>query len=334
MSNPAKTIAVIGATGNQGFSVAESFLNIPNWTVRALTRNPASPTAQKLASMGCEVVQADLNDISSLERAFDEAHAVFVNTDFWAAYTSDPTRDSLAAYTQEVKHGKNAAIAASKIPSLERFVYSALPSFSKASGGKYSKALHCESKAAVVEYIETSPDLAELAKKTSFIYLGAYATNPLFTPKSQSEDGVYQFIMQVRPGARMPIIDAAGSTGPFVKELILTEKPGTKLLAYDTDSYLSMAEAVDIWSRRTGEKAEIITVSAAEIWERFGVPMEVLDAPLGIEEFGYMGGVEGFIEPGDLKNKMVTRSFEGWLKTRDWRELALAGERELEGVRA
>ncbi|KAL4755666.1 uncharacterized protein BDW70DRAFT_165244, partial [Aspergillus foveolatus] len=261
MSSPTKTIVILGATGNQGFSTAESFLSIPNWTVRALTRNPASATAQKLASMGCEVVQADLNDMSSLDAAFKGVHAIFVNTDFWATYTSDPARDSLAAYAQEVRHGKNAAIAASKVPSLERFVYSALPSFSKASGGKYSKALHCESKAAIVEYIETSPDLIELAKKTSFIYLGAYSTNPLFTPKSLSEGGVYQFIMHVRPVAKMPIINAAGSTGRFVKELILNEEPGTKLLAYDTDSYLSVFEAVEVWSRRTGEKAEIITIS-------------------------------------------------------------------------
>jgi hypothetical protein len=333
MSSPTKIIAIIGATGNQGSSTAVSFLSIPNWTVRALTRNPTSATAQKLASMGCEVVQADLNDISSLDTAFKGVHAIFVNTDFWAAYTSDPARDSLAAYAQEVTHGKNAAIAASKIPSLERFVYSALPSFSKASGGKYSKALHCESKAAVVEYIETSPDLAELAKKTSFIYLGAYSTNPLLTPRSLSENGVYQFIMQVGPAAKIPIINAAGSTGQFVRELIINEKPGTKLLAYDTDSYLSMFEAVEIWSRRTGEKAEIITVSAEEIRERYGIPMEVLDAPLAIEEFGYMGGVEGYIEPKDLTHTVVTRSFEEWLNTRDWKELALAGEKELEGVK-
>lgn len=333
MSSPIKTIAIIGATGNQGFSTAESFLSIPNWAVRAVTRNPASATAQKLASMGCEVVQADLNDMSSLDTAFKGVHAIFVNTDFWATYTSDPARDSIAAYAQEVRQGKNAAIAASKVPNLERFVYSALPSFSKVSGGKYSKALHCESKAAIVEYIETSPDLIELAKKTSFIYLGAYSTNPIFTPRSLSEDGVYQFIMHVRPVAKIPIINAPGSTGRFVKELILNEQPGTKLLAYDTDSYLSVLEAVEVWSRRTGEKAEIITISAEEMRERFGIPMEVLDAPLAIDEFGYMSGVEGYIEPKDLTSTVVTRSFEEWLNTRDWRELALAGEKELEGVK-
>ncbi|KAL4815801.1 hypothetical protein BDW67DRAFT_63458 [Aspergillus spinulosporus] len=333
MSSPTKTIAIIGATGNQGFSTADSFLSIPNWTVRALTRNPASATAQKLASMGCEVVQADLNDQSSLEIAFQGAHAIFVNTDFWATYKSDPARDSLAAYAQEVRQGKNAAIAASKTPSLERFVYSALPSFSKVSGGKYSRALHCESKAAVVEYIETSPDLAELAKKTSFIYLGAYSTNPLFTPRSLSEDDVYQFIIHVRPMAKIPIINAASSTGRFVRELILNEEPRTKLLAYNTNSYLSVSEVVEVWSRRMGGKAEIITVSAEEMRERFGLPMEVLDAPLAIEEFGYMGGIEGYIEPKDLANAVATSSFEEWLNTRDWRELALAGEKELKAVK-
>ncbi|KAL4756402.1 uncharacterized protein BDW70DRAFT_164520 [Aspergillus foveolatus] len=70
-----------------------------------------------------------------------------------------------------------------------------------------------------------------------------------------------------------------------------------------------------------------------EMRERFGIPMEVLDAPLAIDEFGYMGGVEGYIEPRDLTSTVVTRSFEEWLNTRDWKELALAGEKELEGVK-
>ncbi|KAL4878197.1 hypothetical protein BJY04DRAFT_229918 [Aspergillus karnatakaensis] len=331
--SPQKTIAIIGATGNQGSSVATSFLSLPNWTVRAITRNPSSASAQRLASLGCELAQADLSDIPSLQRAFTGAAAIFVNTDFWARYISGATRDGNAAFEQEITHGKNAALAAAGIEGLERYVYSALPSLEKGSGGKYTKGLHLESKGRVVEFIETDSRLVELRAKSSFIYLGAYATNPLFTPRFDAASGVYKFIVQVRGSAKMPIIDAAASTGDFVRELVLTEAAGTKLLAYDRDSYLSLDQVVEIWERRTGEKAELETVSNEFIHRVFGLPLEALEAPLFIEEFGYMGGVEGFIEPGDLKNAVQTKSFEEWLGERDWKELAVRGEEQREEIR-
>jgi len=55
-----KIIAVFGATGAQGGSVAQIFLNDPKlkseWTVRAVTRDTKKDAAKKLASQGAEVV--------------------------------------------------------------------------------------------------------------------------------------------------------------------------------------------------------------------------------------------------------------------------------------
>lgn len=42
-------IAIVGATGKQGGSVARTFLSedlFPNWTVRCLTRDPSSEAAR------------------------------------------------------------------------------------------------------------------------------------------------------------------------------------------------------------------------------------------------------------------------------------------------
>ncbi|KAL4928955.1 uncharacterized protein BDV17DRAFT_298414 [Aspergillus undulatus] len=328
---PKKTIAIIGATGLQGSSVAEAFLALPNWTVRAITRNPFSPSAQQLASAGCEVVPGDLNSIESLEAAFTGAHAIFSNTDFWGPYTSDPDRDSERAFNTEVQHGKNAAIAASRVPTLERFVYSALASMNKGSGGKYARSLHCESKAAVVDYIEN--EQAELAKKTSFIYLGAYATNPLLAPRFDPQSEVYKFTVQVHGSCRMPIIDTGASTGGFVRELAISEPAGTKLLAHDRDSFVSMDEVVQIWTRVTGGEAVLETVSIDDIYAATGVPIEALEAPRAIEEFGYMAGVEKYILPGDLRVEVKTRSFEEWLAASDWRGLRAKSEAELKSIK-
>lgn len=55
-----KIIAVVGATGAQGGAVAAVFLNDPllrhEWTVRAVTRDPAKDRAQKLKQQGADVV--------------------------------------------------------------------------------------------------------------------------------------------------------------------------------------------------------------------------------------------------------------------------------------
>lgn len=66
----AKTIAVTGATGVQGGSVARKMLD-EGWHVRALTRNTTSDAAKKLAEQGAEVVQANFDDEKGLEKAFE-----------------------------------------------------------------------------------------------------------------------------------------------------------------------------------------------------------------------------------------------------------------------
>jgi hypothetical protein len=55
--------------------------------------------------------------------------------------------------------------------------------------------------------------------------------------------------------------------------------------------------------------------------EKFAIPKEVLAGPDALSEFGYMGGIEKFIEPFQLKKKGLTKSYEDWLKDRDWKEV-------------
>ena len=66
-----KIIAVTGATGSQGGGVVNVMKKTPGWKVRAVTRNPESDAAKKLAADGVEVVAADWNDEASLAKAFE-----------------------------------------------------------------------------------------------------------------------------------------------------------------------------------------------------------------------------------------------------------------------
>jgi uncharacterized protein YbjT (DUF2867 family) len=90
-----KVIAVVGATGAQGGGLARAILDDPDgeFRVRALTRKPDSDAARALAERGAEVVQADLDDLDSLRRAFDGAYGAYCLTNFWEHFSPEKEKE-------------------------------------------------------------------------------------------------------------------------------------------------------------------------------------------------------------------------------------------------
>lgn len=77
MSTPITSpILVMGATGKQGGSVVRALLEAGR-SVRAFVRDPASPSAQSLATKGVEVVKGEFTDIASLDAALAGVYGVF-----------------------------------------------------------------------------------------------------------------------------------------------------------------------------------------------------------------------------------------------------------------
>ena len=73
--------AVIGSTGTQGGSVIQAIkASSKPYRVRAITRDPLKPAAKELEKLGCEVFAADVDDISTLKAAFQDAHYAFAMT--------------------------------------------------------------------------------------------------------------------------------------------------------------------------------------------------------------------------------------------------------------
>jgi NmrA-like family len=62
------------------------FYKIPRIISAVIGRNPASPTAQKLAAQGTEIAGADLDDVTSLTSAFLGANLIFSVTNYWEPF--------------------------------------------------------------------------------------------------------------------------------------------------------------------------------------------------------------------------------------------------------
>jgi uncharacterized protein YbjT (DUF2867 family) len=112
-----KIIAVVGATGAQGGGLVRAIMEDAGggFTARALTRNVDSPKAQELKALGAEVVAADVDDVSSLERAFEGAHGAYCVTFFWEHFSPE----------KEGQHAKNMADAA-KAAGVQHVIWSTL----------------------------------------------------------------------------------------------------------------------------------------------------------------------------------------------------------------
>ena len=112
-----RILAVIGATGAQGGSLVRAILADPagGFAVRAVTRHADSEKARALAALGAEVVEADLDDAASLERAFAGAYGAFCVTNFWEHFSPE----------KELEQARHMA-AAAKAAGLRHVIWSTL----------------------------------------------------------------------------------------------------------------------------------------------------------------------------------------------------------------
>lgn len=101
-SDPA-IIAVVGATGMQGSAVVRRLL-IDGWGVRALTRDPGSRKARRIAALGAEVARVDTADAAGLLPVLDGVHGVFC-----------VQNHHISGYDGEVEQGRNVADAAHRV---------------------------------------------------------------------------------------------------------------------------------------------------------------------------------------------------------------------------
>jgi uncharacterized protein YbjT (DUF2867 family) len=134
-----KIIAVTGATGQQGGTVARKLL-ADGWKVRALTRDVNKPAAQELKALGAEIVPGDMDNRAELDAAFQGAYGVFSVQNFWLPNVG---------FEGEIRQGKNVADAA-KAAGIQHLVYSSVGAAHRGMGQK-----HFESKWIIEQHIQS-----------------------------------------------------------------------------------------------------------------------------------------------------------------------------------
>lgn len=334
-----KLIVITGITGQQGGSVADAFLADKSWCIRAITRDPSRPSAQEWTARGVELVRGDADDVSSLTAAFTGAHAIFAMTDYWAPL-SDPAVQAEAAQRKislnqrcaeiEVQRGRNIALAAASPDvqkTLERLVYSSLGNYSKLSGGRYTQVWHCDSKAAVEQYMREHPLLGPLA---SSIHMSIYVDNWRRIPLDIQQDpvtGGYWHVTIDDGRKPVPMVWTRRDTGTLVKKLVEDVQPGARLLGYsqmisrrDMMATISRVLSIELAGDQgikqisDGEFKAMIRGSddhkehVLQIWQM-------------LRDFGYDGGDPDTVYLKDIGAEGLVTSFEEYVKWEDWSEL-------------
>src|SRR5258708_9140904 len=153
MSANGKTIAVTGATGNQGGAVARRML-AESWHVRALTRDPDKPAARALAAQGAELVPGDMDRAENLAAAFQGADAVF---------SIQNDRLPNVGIEGMLRQGR-AVVDAAKAAGVRHFIFSSVSGVDQGAGQK-----RFEVKYQVEQYVQASGVPYTILRLVSFM---------------------------------------------------------------------------------------------------------------------------------------------------------------------
>ncbi|KAM0477759.1 hypothetical protein ACHAPX_005523 [Trichoderma viride] len=296
-----KTITVFGATGNQGGSLVQEILADPvlskEFQVRGVTRDVKKPNAQKLASMGVEMVTADMSSAQSVAPAVQGAHTVFLVTNFWESMSADI----------EISQGK-AVVDASKAASVQHIIFSSLINVNKASGGRLPNISHFDGKAAIEEYIRHS------GLAGTFVLPGMFMSGfeTMIQKNPESEPAGYTLALPVDPHkAITPLFDAAADTdilGKFVKVAIknFPAQSGKRILA--AADYYTIDRLISEFSEVIGKPAQAVQISDDKFKSFLSpaVAQELLENMKLLEDPGYYAGESLESSLGLLEEKPTT----------------------------
>ncbi|KIF66018.1 NmrA family protein [Streptomyces sp. AcH 505] len=179
-----KTVVVLGATGQQGGSVAAA-LRADGWSVRAVVRDVSNHRARSLSAAGVEPVRGDLSDPESLRAAFSGAHGVFSVQPNSGQAGADVTNED------EVRFGTAVADIAER-SGIDHLVYS-----SAVTAGSTTGVDHLDTKNRIETHVRKLDIASTVIRPATFMEL-------LVTPEMGLDGGHLSFLM--RPDQAMQFI--------------------------------------------------------------------------------------------------------------------------------
>jgi uncharacterized protein YbjT (DUF2867 family) len=300
-------LAVFGATGNQGNSTAHFVLDDPElaqrYSVRAVSRNVDNPKMQRLKSKGAELVQADLDDPSSLPSALKGVEYLFFMT------ATQYQGNSREIETQQAKAICEAALN----EGVKYIIFSSMSHPYKISNGKLKNVEHFDDKAEIEEYIRSLP------VKSAFFAPGSFMqnlTSHLKPRPSPAGDGTYVMASIVNPDTKLPLIDVT-DTGKWTGAILAEpDKYEGKFFAAAEGLY-TLPEACAIMSKVLG-KTVTFKQLPDEIFRSFlveGMREQLYEMWVLNREYGYYGpDMEELVAWAKKQAKGELTTLEQWLR--------------------
>jgi len=291
MVDAERSVLVSGATGRQGGAVVRHLLAM-GWKPRALSRNPDGAAAQELVRLGVEVVQGDLEDPASLERAVRGVHGVFSVQDFWAVGAK-----------REVAQGKNLADAAAKA-GVEHVVYSSVGGAERRSGID-----HWESKWEIERHIRGLGLPATMLRPVAFMENYYVA---------QVEIGILKgrLVDPVRPDKTYQTI-ASDDIGAFAALAFARPAEFVGLELEIAGSELTNPQAAAVFSRVLGRPVKFRRLPMAVV--RLAMGKEGYQMFRWFNESGFQADIAGLRR---RYPEVHLHSLEEWLRAEGWHKRA------------
>jgi uncharacterized protein YbjT (DUF2867 family) len=275
-----KTILVTGATGNQGGACLRH-LRENGFAIRALLRNPDEPQARTLAGAGVEVARGDMEDRSSLVRAFDGAFGVY-----------SVQNSQKAGVEAEKRQGINVADAA-KTSDITHFVYSSV-----ASADQHTGIPHFDSKFRVEEHIRGTGMHYTIVRPVFFMenWLGM---------REGIENGALQ--LPLDPSTRLQMV-AVDNIGGVVAEIFAHPGRWQNRVFELAGDELSMQELAQVFTRACGREVRYVQIPWDEFEKQAGP--EITTMYRWFQEVGYHADPSAVRQ--EYHNMM---SFEQWINS-------------------
>ncbi|HEX7845466.1 MAG TPA: NmrA/HSCARG family protein [Chitinophagaceae bacterium] len=260
-----KIITVFGATGAQGGGLARAILQDKNseFSVRAVTRDINSDKAKELASLGAELVVADIDDRSSIDKALEGAYGAFFVTFFWAHFSAEKETAEAKMFAEAAKQAGIQHAIWSTLEDVREYVPlsdNRMPTLH----GKY-KVPHFDGKG------ESDKFFTEAGVPTTFLLASFYWDNFIYFgagPK-RADDGVLALTLPIGESKMAGI--AAEDIGKCAYGIF---KRGAELIGKKVGlagGQLSGNEMAQAMSKALGEPV-IYNKVPAEVYRSFGFP--------------------------------------------------------------